>query len=386
MYTLQIVTNLLKKINDSIHTYVLCLLLTSGKKNCSEMARTVGIQTEPLYEFLKNAEENTKIIEKYLFEFAKATRDKNIKRTLVIDPTTIIKRYAEKIDNLCYDRSGCTKHIEKGLVPIYASVVDKNVKIPLSIRFWTQEKVIGEKKYKSKIKITCELISYLITNKVDFDFVSLDGAFPFPDMFTFFDQNPVGFIMRISSSRCVITNDGKRMQLKYVPDLKLKRNSREKTIQAKLYNKTYFFTAQKIKKKGGGWETIFLVSNMDLTAKEHGKAYKLRWPQEKINRTSKQKFGIDQCQVVEAEKQKAHIMAGYLAHTIIEIAKNDESKQSVDEIVNFIRRQHFNDLASLVVKNKKSNSGIKIDLDIKTFQNHVQNFSNNIGVFNVFSP
>ena len=79
-------------------------------------------------------------------------------------------------------------------------------------------------------------------------------------------------------------------------------------------------------------------------------------------------------------------MAGYLAHTIIEIAKNDESKQSVDEIVNFIRRQHFNDLASFVVKNKKSNSGIKIDLDIKTFQNHVQNFSNNIGVFNVFGP
>jgi hypothetical protein len=79
-------------------------------------------------------------------------------------------------------------------------------------------------------------------------------------------------------------------------------------------------------------------------------------------------------------------MAGYLAHTIIEIVKNDKLKQGVDEIVNFIRRQHFNDLASFVVKNKKSNSGIKIDSDIKIIQNHVQNFSNNIGVSDIISP
>ena len=43
-----------------------------------------------------------------------------------------------------------------------------------------------------------------------------------------------------------------------------------------------FFTAQKRKTPGGGWEVVFLVSNMDLTAKEQVAAYDLRWPIEKM--------------------------------------------------------------------------------------------------------
>ena len=128
------------------------------------------------------------------------------------------------------------------------------------------------------------MILYLISKGIEFDFVSLDGAFPTPSMFAFFQQNRrVKFIMRTPKSRCVVTSDGKRAQLQHIPSLKLTRNSREKTIKAKLYGKTYFFTAYKRKKRFGGWETVFLVSNMNLTAKEQVEAYDLRWPQEKIN-------------------------------------------------------------------------------------------------------
>ena len=175
--------------------------------------------------------------------------------------------------------------------------------------------------------------------------------------------------------------NGERMQLKYCKYLKLMRNSREKTIQAELYGTKYFFTAQKRKRKGGGWEIIFLVSNMDLSAKDQVSAYKLRWPQEKINRTTKQKFGSTQCQAVQASKQQAHILAGFLAHSILEIAQNDKQKQSVDKIVNIFRKHHSSDLIKLIAGQEKRLVIQYDDSVAKNFQNSFQKIFNNIDQF-----
>jgi hypothetical protein len=346
------------------------------------MARSVGISPKPLYSYLSNAKTHSNEIENVLFVYAKETRIKGVKRTLVLDPTAIIKRYARSIENLCFDRDGCTRHVERVLVPVYASVVDENVKIPLCLDFWVQEKVIGKKRYKSKVQITQKLIAYLKYKGLEFDFISLDGAFPTPDMFVFFKTNGLKFIMRIPKSRCITTNDGKRMQLKRCPGLKLMRNAREKVMQAELYGDTYFFTAHKRQCKNGGWEVVFLVSNMDLTAKDQVAAFNLRWPQEKINRTTKQKFGSTQCQATQASKQRAHILAGFLAHSIIEMAQNDKQKQSVDEVVNFIRKFHFNDLIELVANHRKHKTKRNVDPVAKHFQNDIQNLFNNAYEFN----
>lgn len=378
MRTFQRVINLLKNVNSSIRTYVVCLILSNGRKNCADMARSVKISPKPLYAYLSNARINSKEIEKLLFDYAKQTRIKGIKRALVIDPTSIIKRYASEMEKLCYDRDGCTRHTERCLVPVYASVVDAKITIPLTFNFWVQKKIIGSGNYKSKIKIAQNLIAYVKSKGLEFDFVSLDGAFPYPKMFSFLKKEQTNFIMRIAKSRCVII-DGKRAQLKNHSALKLMRNEREKTVRAELDGAVYFFTAQKRKKKGKykEWETIFLISDMNLFAKEQVEAYDLRWPTEKINRTTKQKFGSNQCQAVQAKKQKAHIMASFLSYATINVAQNDKQKQSVDELVNYIRNSHFNDLRDLIANSTDAKSELKPDPLENSFQSAVQNFYNN---------
>ena len=356
-------------------------MLSSGRKNCADMARSVGISSKLLYDYLDNAKKNSDEIENILIDYVNKTRVEGVVRSLVIDPTALIKSYSTSMENVCYDRDGCTKHKERCLVPVYATIVDVNVKIPINIAFWVQKKVIGVKKYKSKVKIAQDLISYLKSKGVHFDFVSLDGAFPTPSMFAFLKKNNLSFTMRIAKSRCITLENGERMQLKYCKYLKLMRNSREKTIQAELYGTKYFFTAQKRKRKGGGWEIIFLVSNMDLSAKDQVSAYKLRWPQEKINRTTKQKFGSNQCQATKASKQEAHIMAGFLAHTILELAQNDKQKKSVDKTVNFIRRNHFNDLFKLIENHKQHAPMHNVDPVAKNLQNDIQILLKNIGLY-----
>lgn len=384
MCTLQRVINLLEKVNPSIRTYVVCLMISSGRKNCADMARSVGISPKPLYAYLANAKTNSKEIEKMLFAYANETRVDGVKRTLVIDPTAIIKRYAKSIENLCYDKDGCTKHVEHVLVPVYASVVDENIKIPLCLDFWVQQKITGKKRYKSKVEIAQELITDLKGKGLKFDFVSLDGAFPTPSMFAFFKKDKHKFIMRIPRSRCITTKDGKRMQLKHCPELKLMRNAREKTIQAELHGDTYFFTAYKRQCKNGGWEVVFLVSNMDMPAKDQVAAFNLRWPMEKINRTTKQKLGSTQCQALQASKQRAHILAGFLALSILEVAQNDKQKKNVDEMVNFIKKSHFNDLLELIANHERHESKRNVDPVAKQFQNQFQNLSNNTYESNVF--
>ena len=372
MCTFQRIINLLEKVNPLIRTYVVCLIVSDGRKNCANMARSVNISPKPLYKYLANAESSSKEIRKMLLLQAKQTRIDGVKRALIVDPTNINKRYAKEIDNLCYDKDGCTKHVEYGLTPVYAAVADKNVKIPLRLDFWVQQKITGKKKYRSKAKITIELIYSLIKDGLEFDFVSLDGAFAIPDIYSFFKKQSLKFIMRTPRNRCITTQDGKRVQLKNCPGLKLLRNEREKTVQATLHGDTYFFTAQKRKCKNGGWEVVFLVSNMNLTAKEQIAAFNLRWPVEKVNRTTKQKTGSTQCQALSAAKQEAHILAGFLAHTILEVAQNDKEKYSVDVMVNYLRESHFDDLIELTIKQAKTKQTDRIDLDAKPLQKHIQ--------------
>ena len=95
------------------------------------------------------------------------------------------------MEKLCYDKDGCTKNVEKVIVPVCVSVVDKNVKIPLNVDFWVQRKARGKKKYRSKVEIAQELILYLVSKGIEFDFVSLDGAFPHQICLHFFNKTNI---------------------------------------------------------------------------------------------------------------------------------------------------------------------------------------------------
>ena len=259
MYIVQSVLNHLKNINPIIKTFVLSLILSRNRKNCAAIAHSIDVSKKRLYQFFENSTTYLKEIEEALLELAKETRKTGTIRAFVVDPTSIIKHYAEKMEKICHDRTGCTKKVEKVLVPVYAAVIDQYVTIPLTLDFWVQEKIVGTKKYKSKIAIAQQLILWAKKHNVDFDFTTLDGAFSKEPMFSFFKQNQeIKFSMRIAKSRVVITEDGVSAQLKNHPALKLYRNEREKTIQAKL-NKdvtTYFFTAHKRKKRDGGSEVV----------------------------------------------------------------------------------------------------------------------------------
>src|SRR3990167_4122898 len=135
MIIFQSVLNCLHKINPIIKIYALSLMLSKSRKNCTAMAESIGISRKPFYDFLSESKNHSEEIENFLLTLAKKTRIKGVSRTLIVDPSTIIKTYAQKIENLCYDRSGCTKKTERCLVQVYVTVADNNITIPIKIDF-----------------------------------------------------------------------------------------------------------------------------------------------------------------------------------------------------------------------------------------------------------
>ena len=94
----------------------------------------------------------------------------------------------------------------------------------------------------------------------------------------------------------------------------------------------------------------------------------MRWPLEKVIRTTKQKFGAMQCQSLSLENQHAHLLAGFLAYAILEIANIDKQAESVDELVNILRDEYKDDLIMLIENPYKNNAIVSKHLDAKPVQ------------------
>ena len=130
----------------------------------------------------------------------------------------------------------------------------------------------------------------------------------------------VSLTCKFARNRVIQTVDGKKTQIQKHSRLKLKRNQRKKIICAHYKDQLLFFIAHKRRKKHGGNEVYFIVQNYWLEPDEVVKTYEKRWGIEKIFRTTKQSFGLKDCQCLEWKKQEAHFTACFVAYS--EIAKN----------------------------------------------------------------
>lgn len=327
------------KIKKASFHYVLGLLFTMGRKNCSSMSREVDIPRSFLYNFLRTADDNIKSMQQYLFDEAKKLGDEDENAVLVVDFTQLLKPYAYKIDELCYDHNGCTNRREKGLSLGVIALCGKNKTVPLDFDFWVQKKYAAEK-YKKKNDIAKELVSEAIKH-FKFKYAAFDGAFATEDFLKFLNELGINFTMRIPSNRCIETSDGQRHQIKHTPSLSLFRNEREKSIKACYKGMQFYFIGYKRRGKKDEWETVYLVSNMDLSAKEHVLAYQVRSGVEKMFRTSKQSLGIGECQALSGKKQEAHILATFVAYVFLEQQKIDKQKKCPEDIVHIFRDKNF---------------------------------------------
>ena len=80
---------------------------------------------------------------------------------------------------------------------------------------------------------------------------------------------------------------------------------------------------------------------MNLSAKDHVKAYVRRWPIDKSFRSMKQYCGLTDCQMCREDNQVFHIFNVFFADSITTLKKIVNGKNAVDDIVNEWRNRSY---------------------------------------------
>jgi len=330
-------------------TYLAGLLLHAGRKTCASMARGLSVPVKRFYNFFEDATTNVTLIRTKLISLARELNPTEEFRVLVIDGTDLAKVFAKHIDHLSTDYDGVIRRVTQGLSIMVAGLVTSGNMVPLDFLFWHNKKKAAGKtvkkyakkksktkkkadaNYKTKVELAIELIA-AYKDLVFFAYVAMDGAFASNSMIIFLETEKLKYSMRIARSRKVTIN-GIEAKLCEHPALKLVRNERSKTASGLYKANVCFFTIHKRKKRGGGWETIFLVSNMKLSAKGHVEAYNRRWTIDKSFRSMKQYLGLKDCQMLSGVQQTLHILSVFLAYALATAQKVAYKKKSVEEIL-----------------------------------------------------
>jgi len=341
--TLQCEQNSRKKSNNFltrfIKNYVLGLFICVGKKNCNTISTVMGTSYYSVYRSFWDFEHRKKEIQNYFINLAHLYATEENPGILLVDSTQIKKLYSKKSDLLCYDRNGSMKTILKGISCVVAAWTNGKIVIPLLFDFWVREKDITDgREYRKKTAISRELIVEL-KDKIPFAYTALDGDYGNEEFLRFLYTCCLKFSIRMPSNRNIVI-DGMEETLKKHPALKLIRNERYKKAQGFYKGLPVIIIAHKRKGKNKTKQVVFIVSNIQgLTAKEHVQTYACRWPIEKMFRTVKQKFGLEDCQCIPDKKHEAHISFVFLAFTEAEISKISNGKKSTEESIRFIRDQ-----------------------------------------------
>lgn len=282
--------------------YVLGLLATEGKKNCSRMAEDLNISHHCLSEHLEKAA-NLDEYRKIIFDIARQFPDKVV---VVGDDTAVTKQYVKILEGVWRMPDPCCKgnFVNAYTISVLGLRIN-NMFFPLYIDLFVP-KDLAENYYRTKSKIMIDMIKNIM-KEIEIDKLTLDGAYSTIEMISFLNQNQIKFDMRIASNRKVTLEDGSEIPIAKHPLLKKNRNSKAQTISCTWHSEKIYITAHFIKNKNEKRSVKYIVSNYVSSPVGHVKVYKLRWIIEEYFRFTKQNLGFSDCRAHKIDKHLNHI-------------------------------------------------------------------------------
>lgn len=322
-----IITRNLNRINSIKNAirYSTSLLLTNGRKVCTELAKSMARSHDAVQRDLNSVAKYPEEVEANLLSNVLQKNRKSL-GYLIVDSTLLVKEHSKKIEGVSRQHSGSEEKPGIGLTAIaWTDLVNTE---PVALSMWKKGDI-------SKVKTATELVISL-AQRINVQAILADGAFATIESIEKYVQASVSFVMRFHSNRVVtVLGFNEKAQVKEHPAFKFKKNQRRIVRQILWHDIKLCVIALKIKHKAKGWITIFLVTNMSLRkAFQVAELYKHRWKIETFFRTCKQRFGLGQCQARSLRQQKAHCLSVFLAYSRmqkISILRSDHKTPNVSD-------------------------------------------------------
>ena len=323
--------------------YIIPLFRSTGKKNCTNLARTNSKSTaKKLLQLLKESPLS-------IIDFAKII---NLHfagklKYLIIDDTIIPKKHSKEIagssDN--YDHSD--KKTYRSICSMAALITDGITGLPIDQKFWVAEDNAQEF-YKSKCELAQELILE-IKKHVDIEMVLMDGIFATKEMIQWLIKHNILFELRIHANRNIQCENGEKGQLKNLQQLDLN-HKKHRTIKGFWAASWLHFTSIKRETKKGRIIITYQISNYQAPGRTHVRNYGYRWKIEMFFRTAKQSLGLKDCQSRDIDVQKNHIFQIFLAYAILQIERKRLRLKNTERALRALKHKSHDQLLSRIVR------------------------------------
>ena len=325
-----------RKTKRAIKRYLGGILLYSGKKNCSSIAKMSGVSHDVVYGAFECVVEEKHVLQSFLKRAIFSVPLTKGTWYINIDETQIEKMFAEKIEAAAYNWNSTHSDTMKGYAIVVAVITNGKITIPITFKTWYCAKDFPDK-HKTRIELAQALMIEIHEMTPGIMFL-MDGAFSSEGMINFCRTHKMKYCMRFHSNKKVVIN-GQAAQIRKHELIKISSNKRGRVVNGFYKGEPVFIVAFKRKEKEGKVKIVYLVTSEKETPRKTINAYKKRWGIEKVFRTAKQHLGLRDCQARRATKQETHILAVFVVFAFLEIQKINLKAKNPEQILHKIRSQ-----------------------------------------------
>lgn len=317
--------------------YPLLLIMSTGKRSFTALGQIINKSGDTIRRMLNP----TRVIFQLLDKIAiRLFRNKKY-LFLSIDETLIKKMFSRFIEGTDDFFDTKTNTLVMSYKLLVVAITDGKYTIPLRCTFVPsnramQNAAVFKEEYVKQLIVE---IRALFPDKIVI--VTADGAFATKRLLTWAIDSNISVEMRMHSNR-VILYKGKKIKIRDIKDLIPKGRHMARTIQATWHDIPLEITADRRIDKYGEESIVYQVATYTTSPSQHVAAYKNRWPIEKINRTTKQYIGLQECFSTKIDTQLQHVASVLLAYAFAQIEMKKQHFTNPEKAIRYFRRKDFN--------------------------------------------
>lgn len=327
-------------ITNSIATYsVLTILTNYGKRSFENMGRLIKRSGDTVGRLLRSREESldaSKKIAQQIFANKK-------KLFFIIDETILKKIYARLMEGTSWLFDTKMGRSFNAYKLIMGAISDGRFTIPINAAF-TFGKEFCEDPKKIKELIVQQFIKEALSLFPDKKIIALlDGAFATIKYLKWAIENNIATEVRMHSNR-VVEYKGEKKKLRDIKELRPKGRQMARTIQIVWRGLPLYVTAVRRIDRHGDETIVFQAATYEALPREHARNYKYRWGIEKLNRTTKQSLGLQECFSRNVDTQLNHICAVLLAYSIAQLEMKQRLYKNPEEAIRAFKMKKYSSI------------------------------------------
>lgn len=295
--------------------YIIGLLIVDKNPTMVRISQCIrNCYHDGLFRMLSGMNLTVAALSKILIYFIEKNRRAKVKGWLIIDDTSIVKKFAGKIGPAGFAWCGCVGKIANSVHFVTLLWTDGQWNFPVGFRVWTPKKDTSGKKrrhYKTRVDLARELI----VDNIDFcktcQYLTFDSWYCSKRFLSLMRGLRIHCVSALKKNRNIIFNKRKMK----VSDLAV-------GFSGKAYLPGFgdvFIYCSRI----GRNEHCLVSTDTRLKYKQVRKRYKRRWPIEEFFRNIKQNAGLCSCQCRKNAAVVNHITAVFLAYVVLETLRFD---------------------------------------------------------------